>query len=94
MPLTKPPPPPPKPTFDDPSTPPDFNDKFKKKETTKYMNACALEEKQSMKCLDKNNYDKSKCEYYFLQYRECKKKWASRIDKLEERRKLRRAGAL
>ncbi|KAI9268860.1 hypothetical protein BDA99DRAFT_502834 [Phascolomyces articulosus] len=88
MPLTKPAPPPPKPTFDEFSTPSDFNDKFKKKETTKYMNPCALEEKQSMKCLDKNNYDKSKCDYFFLQYRECKKKW------LEERRQLRRAGQL
>ena len=75
MPLTKPAPPPPKPTFDEFSTPNDFNDKFKRKETTKYMNPCALEEKESMKCLDKNNYDKSKCDYYFLQYRECKKKW-------------------
>ncbi|KAI8150367.1 hypothetical protein BJV82DRAFT_586919 [Fennellomyces sp. T-0311] len=90
MPLTKPVPPPPKPNFDDHefSTPADFNDKFKRKETTKYMNPCAVEEKQSMKCLDKNNYDKSKCDYFFHQYKECKKRW------LEERRKLRRAGQL
>jgi cytochrome c oxidase assembly protein subunit 23 len=80
MPLTRPPPPPPKPEFDEFSTPPDFNDKFKEKETTKYMNPCQLEEKQSMKCLDKNNYDKSKCEYFFLQYRECKKQWVSWVD--------------
>jgi cytochrome c oxidase assembly protein subunit 23 len=79
MPLTKPPPPPPKPVFDEFSTPSDFNDNFKKKETTKYMNPCEMEEKQSMKCLDKNNYDKSKCEYYFLQYRECKKQWVSSV---------------
>ncbi|KAJ2961100.1 hypothetical protein NQZ79_g3663 [Umbelopsis isabellina] len=80
MPLTKPPPPPPKPVFDEFSTPSDFNDNFKKKETTKYMNPCELEEKQSMKCLDKNNYDKSKCEFYFLQYRECKKKWRTEFE--------------
>lgn len=75
MPLTKPTPPPPKPEFDEPSTPKDFNQKFKVKETTKYMNPCALEEKQSMKCLDENNYDKRQCDYYFMQYKECKKKW-------------------
>ncbi|OZJ06707.1 hypothetical protein BZG36_00301 [Bifiguratus adelaidae] len=90
MPLTKPPPAPPKPNFDDTefSTPADFNDKFKKKETTKYMNPCADEEKQSMKCLDQNHYDRTACEFYFLQYRECKKRW------LEERRRLRRQGQL
>ncbi|KAI9304194.1 hypothetical protein BJ944DRAFT_182117 [Cunninghamella echinulata] len=88
MPLTKPPPPPPKPTFTDFSTPSDFEEKFKKKQITKYMNPCSDEEKQSMKCLDVNNYDKSKCEYFFLQYRECKKRWQ------QERRRLRRAGQL
>lgn len=77
MPLTKPPPPPPKPEFDEPSTPKDFNEKFKAKETTKYMNPCAVEEKASMKCLDENNYDKRQCDYYFMQYKECKKKWVS-----------------
>ncbi|CAO3613411.1 unnamed protein product [Mucor hiemalis] len=51
MPLTKPPTPPPKPEFDEPSTPKDFNKKFKEKPLTKYMNPCAVEEKQSMKCL-------------------------------------------
>lgn len=79
MPLTKPPPPPPKPEFEEPSTPKDFNDKFKAKETTKYMNPCALEEKASMKCLDENNYDKRQCDYYFMQYKECKKKWVGHI---------------
>ncbi|KAG1460338.1 hypothetical protein G6F56_005976 [Rhizopus delemar] len=88
MPLSKPSAPPPKPDFGDPSTPQDFNDKFRDKAITKYMNPCALEEKQSMKCLDQNNYDKTKCDFYFLQYRECKKKW------MEERRRLRRAGEL
>ncbi|GAA5809255.1 hypothetical protein MFLAVUS_002660 [Mucor flavus] len=88
MPLTKPPTPPPKPEFDEPSTPKDFNKKFKSKETTKYMNPCALEEKESMKCLNDNNYDKRQCDYYFMQYKECKKKWQ------ENRRTLRRAGQL
>lgn len=77
MPLSKPPPPPPKPEFGEPSTPKDFNEKFKQKPLTKYMNPCALEEKQSMKCLDDNNYEKDKCNYFFMQYRECKKKWVS-----------------
>lgn len=77
MPLTKPPPPPPKPEFNEPSTPKDFNKKFKEKPLTKYMNPCAVEEKQSMKCLDENNYDKRACDYYFMQYKECKKKWVS-----------------
>ncbi|GAA5800209.1 hypothetical protein HPULCUR_005634 [Helicostylum pulchrum] len=88
MPLYKPPTPPPKPEFDEPSTPKDFNKKFKSKESTKYMNPCALEEKESMKCLSDNNYDKRQCDYYFMQYKECKKKWQ------ENRRTLRRAGQL
>ncbi|EIE83180.1 hypothetical protein RO3G_07885 [Rhizopus delemar RA 99-880] len=46
MPLTKPPPPAPKPDFGEPSTPKDFNNQFKEKAITKYMNPCALEEKQ------------------------------------------------
>ncbi|CAG8743011.1 33429_t:CDS:2, partial [Racocetra persica] len=49
---------------------------------------CPNETSAAMKCLDSNNYDKSKCQELFLQYRECKKKW------LEERRELRRRGLL
>lgn len=41
MPLTKPPPPPPKPTFDEFSTPDDFNAQFKKERNNKvYESMC------------------------------------------------------
>ena len=33
---------------------------------------CREEGKASMKCLSDNNYDKSKCEKFFEQYRQCK----------------------
>ena len=36
-------------------------------------NWCKFEADASMKCLSKNNYDKSKCQKYFDEYVECKK---------------------
>ena len=36
---------------------------------------CLLQEAdRSYKCLDENNYNREKCQEYFLAYRECKKK--------------------
>lgn len=44
----------------------------------KRTNPCMEESKASMKCLDENNYDKSKCKMYFEAYKECKKAWNDR----------------
>jgi len=38
---------------------------------------CTMESKESMKCLDDNNYDRKKCEKYFDNYKACKKFWWS-----------------
>lgn len=34
---------------------------------------CSTESKISMKCLDKHNYEKEKCQQEFEAYKECKK---------------------
>ena len=36
---------------------------------------CAAEADASYQCLDKNQYDRTKCQDFFTAYRECKKKW-------------------
>lgn len=46
---------------------------------------CAEEHDASLKCLDKNNYDRSKCVDYFERYKSCKK-WE--VETRAERRKL------
>ena len=38
-------------------------------------NPCRDEAAASMKCLDENNYVKSRCQEYFDAYKECKKAW-------------------
>ena len=38
---------------------------FKHKQATEYYDPCADASKQSLKCLDRNNYDHSKCEKFF-----------------------------
>lgn len=38
-------------------------------------NPCKEEANASMKCLDENNYAKSRCIEYFEAYKECKKAW-------------------
>ena len=39
---------------------------------------CAAEADASYQCLDKNKYDRTKCQDFFTAYRECKKKWVRR----------------
>ncbi|CAJ0754472.1 14741_t:CDS:2 [Entrophospora sp. SA101] len=59
---------------------------YKKKLPSQFMEFCQKESTASLKCLDVNNYDRTKCQEYFSMYRECKKRW------LEERKVLRREG--
>jgi cytochrome c oxidase assembly protein subunit 23 len=42
---------------------------------TEEKNPCWKESKISMKCLDNNAYDKSKCEAEFENYKQCKTFW-------------------
>ena len=41
-------------------------------------NPCVEESNASLKCLDENNYNKSKCRAYFEAYKECKRAWNER----------------
>ena len=43
--------------------------------TNSKTNPCLEQSKASMKCLDRNNYNKDKCQEYFDAYKECKKAW-------------------
>ncbi|GAA6027576.1 hypothetical protein JCM8097_007931 [Rhodosporidiobolus ruineniae] len=49
---------------------------------TKFADPCSVAREESMRCLNDNAYDKTKC----TAYRDCKKTW------LEQRREDRRAG--
>ena len=49
--------------------------RFMTKEATQYYDPCQESSKMSFKCLELNNYDKSKCKEYFDAYKECKKQW-------------------
>jgi cytochrome c oxidase assembly protein subunit 23 len=59
---------------------------FKLKEPTEFYDPCAIASEMSLKCLQRNDYDRSKCMEYFSAYRECKKAW------MEKRREDRRSG--
>ncbi|GAK66267.1 cytochrome c oxidase-assembly factor cox23 [Moesziomyces antarcticus] len=71
----------------DPSQPRDFVQVMSHKTPSKYTDPCAHAAKLSMKCLDDNAYDRSKCADAFNQYRECKKAWINqrRTDRLNNR---------
>ncbi|KAH9461858.1 hypothetical protein MJO28_003373 [Puccinia striiformis f. sp. tritici] len=47
----------------------------KPKIPSKLVDPCQAARKASLKCLDRNNYDKSLCYDYFEVYRECQKRW-------------------
>ncbi|ALC44787.1 CG4186 [Drosophila busckii] len=38
-------------------------------------NPCLKEQELSFKCLHKNNFDRDKCEVYFVNYNNCKEFW-------------------
>ncbi|XP_012676789.1 coiled-coil-helix-coiled-coil-helix domain-containing protein 7-like isoform X2 [Clupea harengus] len=38
-------------------------------------NPCIEESDGSQKCMDRNNYDKGMCTFYFQRYKECRKYW-------------------
>lgn len=48
---------------------------MKKKKASKFYDPCAEASKMSLRCLERNDYDKDKCIAYFQAYRDCKKTW-------------------
>jgi cytochrome c oxidase assembly protein subunit 23 len=62
--------------FPDPTTMTEKN-AFRTKGASKFYDPCGPASENSMKCLDRNNYDKSKCQKAFDAYRECKRMWVA-----------------
>ena len=58
----------------------------KKKIPSQFVDPCERAAKASITCLDRNNYDKSRCVKEFKDYRDCKKAF------LEQLREDRRRG--
>ncbi|SCV67758.1 BQ2448_5369 [Microbotryum intermedium] len=67
--------------------PASYNDAFRSRSAeSEFADPCEIARQQSMKCLDRNSYNKSKCTDFFQAYRDCKQTW------LTQRREDRRAG--
>ncbi|CAO1616980.1 unnamed protein product [Parajaminaea phylloscopi] len=60
---------------EDNSKPRDWVPLMSGKTASKYADPCAHAAKASMKCLEDNQYDRTKCTKAFEDYRECKKSW-------------------
>ncbi|KAI9295831.1 hypothetical protein K502DRAFT_202820 [Neoconidiobolus thromboides FSU 785] len=50
-------------------------DKMELKSASEYYEPCEFESKRSLKCLQENYLNKSKCNDLFQEYRDCKKYW-------------------
>lgn len=60
--------------FPDPTTQ-EEKTAFRTKGASKYYDPCGPASQASMRCLDRNNYDRSKCQEAFDAYKECKRMW-------------------
>ncbi|PWN50708.1 hypothetical protein IE53DRAFT_315251 [Violaceomyces palustris] len=69
------------------SKPEDFIKVMGGKQPSKFTDPCAKASKLSMKCLEENSYDRTKCAQAFNNYRNCKKLWIEqrRNDRLNNR---------
>ncbi|KAH7914843.1 hypothetical protein BJ138DRAFT_999192 [Hygrophoropsis aurantiaca] len=77
----------PEPSPQDNIKPQDYHKQFSARETySKHTDPCEDAAKASMKCMDRNSYDREKCMDFFQAYRDCKKEW------LNQRKEDRRAG--
>ncbi|KAJ7281797.1 hypothetical protein C8J57DRAFT_1298567 [Mycena rebaudengoi] len=56
----------------------DYREQFQGRESSKFIDPCEAASKASLKCMDKNNYDRSECMDYFQAYRDCKAAWIQR----------------
>ncbi|KIY74128.1 hypothetical protein CYLTODRAFT_364491 [Cylindrobasidium torrendii FP15055 ss-10] len=66
--------------------PRDYKEQFKGRLSSKFTDPCEAASKESMKCMDRNNYNRDLCQAYFKAYQECKKTW------IEQRKEDRRKG--
>ena len=57
---------------------------FRTKQPSKFYDPCAEASANSMKCLDLNNYEKSKCQEAFDAYKECKRLWVPKPEGYQE----------
>ncbi|TRM65305.1 hypothetical protein BD626DRAFT_488326 [Schizophyllum amplum] len=64
----------------------DYKEQFQGAMNSQFVDPCKAAHKASLKCLDRNNYERIACEGYFQAYRDCKKAWT------EQRKAERRAG--
>ncbi|KAI6117434.1 cysteine alpha-hairpin motif superfamily [Pisolithus croceorrhizus] len=56
--------------------PKDYHSKFTARTTySKHTDPCEDAAKASLKCMDRNQYDKDKCQDFFQAYRDCKRAW-------------------
>lgn len=60
-------------------------DKFESKSKSEYLDPCQEAASRSIRCLHRNDGDRSMCQDYFQAYRECKKNWVNR--RKDEKRK-------
>ncbi|KAK2073265.1 hypothetical protein P8C59_007556 [Phyllachora maydis] len=58
--------------------------KFKSKSKSKFLDPCQEAADKSIRCLRRNDGDRSMCQDYFQAYRDCKKEWINK--RKEERR--------
>ncbi|KAI0091709.1 hypothetical protein BDY19DRAFT_991388 [Irpex rosettiformis] len=63
-----------------------YQDKFRGRQSSKFVDPCEEAAKASYKCLDRFDYDRDKCTDFFQAYRDCKKVW------MEQRKADKRAG--
>ncbi|CCC09624.1 hypothetical protein SMACR_03656 [Sordaria macrospora] len=63
--------------------------KFEGKSRSEYLDPCQEAAQRSIKCLHRNQGDRTMCSDYFEAYRDCKRLW---IEKRREQK--RKAGAL
>jgi cytochrome c oxidase assembly protein subunit 23 len=51
---------------------------FASKQPSQFFDPCAEASKMSLKCMERNNFDRDQCMEYFHAYRDCKKEWQDR----------------
>ncbi|PRT54451.1 Cytochrome c oxidase-assembly factor COX23, mitochondrial [Wickerhamiella sorbophila] len=53
--------------------------RFRNKGHSEFYDPCSEAAKMSMKCLERNNYDRKKCKDYFQAYRDCTAEWRKKV---------------
>ncbi|CAN6640513.1 hypothetical protein TRVA0_018S00958 [Trichomonascus vanleenenianus] len=53
-------------------------ERFRTKEPSQFYDPCAEASKMSLRCMERNDFDREKCMDYFHAYRECKRDWQNR----------------